>query len=442
MNCDLYDSMCRIKKIEHLCQISNKTYEDDSIRFPPMSQFKSSFDRISKNQNYCDTSDIHDDLPIIERNFYSSQMKLEGEADMKKILFLSKNSAHLAIQQLRMSVEIHEANNVQVHAKNEYSTQFEDLLEEDEMTDLLGNLDDWNLQEIDDQDIEQQEFEYNNDFDDSNVIDNSITEADSEITEQNYKCDHSQENFYEKDEKKISTFSEYNFEMIEVPSRFLKNDNVVCKMDPYTYVFDKYGKKKLVWKSSLVWLFSKGVTRISSDRLSRVQSSTNKRDKYLMRISSEIINVQKVNEIFIGDWCIFLNELNNLEVGYILQFTKKFGDTASKRSWKQIEYAENFVELCEETKNFGVLCQWYTINFYTNCLEHMNVVTHGYTKIFNYFVHIPQPFLQEVMNNVGVKENKLFLKNDTIKQIQQFKNKQKKIIFHSNVCISKYILYS
>lgn len=50
-----------------------------------MSQFKLSFDRISKKQNYCDTSDILDDLPKIKRNFYSSQKKLEEKADMKKI---------------------------------------------------------------------------------------------------------------------------------------------------------------------------------------------------------------------------------------------------------------------------------------------------------------------------------------------------------------------
>ena len=202
-----------------------------------------------------------------------------------------------------------------------------------------------------------------------------------------------------------------DFNLPEVPTELTKKLKKVCKNCPYTFVRNKNGSRKLVWKSSLVWMFNKGAKTISSDRLNRVKLSK-KQDKHELRRVDEIENIENRSKLFLGDWCIFRRRnkttssrhlINNeYLVGLVLHFAKNFVDSNNKVTWKSIEYGENSVDTSNEKKNFGVLCQWYQINFAKKFLEKLPVNTHGYIELTYYEAHLPTPNFEVSKNKDGL----------------------------------------
>ena len=119
VNCDLLDSIYKIKKIERLCNIYNKKYEDDEIIFPRKSQFRSSFEQLDKKKYDNSLKDVPNDIPHLGT---SPESKIEGEKTLKMIIRKAKLDAYKKIRKLGMIVDINEANNIQVKIKNQNNT--------------------------------------------------------------------------------------------------------------------------------------------------------------------------------------------------------------------------------------------------------------------------------------------------------------------------------
>lgn len=117
VNCDFLDAMHRIKKIELLCELANKKYENNNLVFPRKNQFRSSFDRLDKKQYAAGLPNIPD-IPKIEKNLESPEDKIKAENFLKEIL-ISKKNAYEDCQSLSIVVSKKEANYIQVKVKSQ-----------------------------------------------------------------------------------------------------------------------------------------------------------------------------------------------------------------------------------------------------------------------------------------------------------------------------------
>ena len=153
----------------------------------------------------------------------------------------------------------------------------------------------------------------------------------------------------------------------------------------FTVVKDSLQNEYVVRKTSLCWFFSSNNMRQSTDRLERVKHSQFKSDVSLP-IDSDKNNVTELDEICIGDWCIFKNEgSDSCLLEFVLGFAYPSGET-----WKSIEFSGNFARIHGNKREIGVLCQWFDIdrNGYLNIVSGLK---HGYIDIENYRLSVPQP---------------------------------------------------
>lgn len=128
--------------------------------------------------------------------------------------------------------------------------------------------------------------------------------------------------------------------------------------------------KKSVRKSSLIGLLSDSKGKLSSDRLKRTQNITNDRsvrrklEFFDMSPQNRVLN--QMNELQIGDWCLFRNQFSSTEderfnfiLGNILSFKYVNG-----RTEKDKQYSLDFAPIQHSSNLRGVevLSSWYGID--------------------------------------------------------------------------------
>lgn len=127
-----------------------------------------------------------------------------------------------------------------------------------------------------------------------------------------------------------------------------EKENILAEDNPFTMVTSLSGKTKIVKKSSIVWLLSTSNTKMSSDRLLRVQQN----------------EIWCSDSIQIGEWAIFKTNNNRLLVGLILGFRYVSGTTAHKRAYSR-DFAPIKFEATStsvEPRGITVMCSFYEPN--------------------------------------------------------------------------------
>jgi len=228
--------------------------------------------------------------------------------------------------------------------------------------------------------ITEENEEHFNDFD----VDAETTEDSSE--------DYSDFNtFQDSDENTVNDVEE-DLLVCCTGSLGLKNfDNVsISSSSPFVAVKDGNGKQCVIKKSSLIWLLSSGDTRISSDRLLRVQAAA------VQHKRNDTVKNQKPfkeDTLLVGNWYAFSSEDNSIAIGRVLAFSYLSGST-----WRDQVYSRTSAPVQapnEQTKRgLGCLCDWYTIQK-NGKLKSVSMDIHGYYPIEKYICTIPRP----VINN-------------------------------------------
>lgn len=154
---------------------------------------------------------------------------------------------------------------------------------------------------------------------------------------------------------------------------------VLNELGPLTEVKDKSGKSKVVRKSSLVWLLETGKSKLSSDRLRRVQSTCIENANRSMVSPSPSHNAQMGNnliwvseELNIGDWCFFVQQskkrsakskatiFENLRMGIVVSFKYITGKTMKEKQYPWDTAPTTTKLKPSERRGIHVLATWYT----------------------------------------------------------------------------------
>lgn len=145
------------------------------------------------------------------------------------------------------------------------------------------------------------------------------------------------------------------------------NGENVENLDRFVEVENRVGKK-LLRKSTLVWLLSDCPNALSNDRLTRVQGAKQRTARRRLNFSQEkssSTTVNKMHEIQIGNWCIF-RDGNRLLLGNIVGFKYIQG-----KSEKDKQYSWDFAALeCnlpeDRKRGIDVLASWYLFDLTVN----------------------------------------------------------------------------
>lgn len=172
------------------------------------------------------------------------------------------------------------------------------------------------------------------------------------------------------DSTDVLKLRQYNRESVSLGenSKFLE----LCYSDEST---------QIVRKSSIVWMLSESITKLSSDRLKRVQTKVPESEpkhsklKYANTSQQALQNDQhmcKSEQISVGEWCLFVVDLDNIPfidvkkenckniiIGTVLGFEYSDGKTV-----KQRQYHKDTAPTSKSDKNnrdIAVLSNWYAI---------------------------------------------------------------------------------
>ncbi|XP_043289665.1 uncharacterized protein [Venturia canescens] len=165
---------------------------------------------------------------------------------------------------------------------------------------------------------------------------------------------------------------------------------------PFVVVKDNHNKELVVRKSSICWLLQKNSSNLSSDRLQRVRESELntfvKRGQYKR---DDKCFIKKNDEIHIGDWCLFKKKKvgkgsPKCFMGLVLNFAYTDGTTK-----KSQEYSSHYARVKENTKEIGVLCNWYEIVPKSPDLVPVPMDVHGFISIKQYCSTISSPSMSE-----------------------------------------------
>lgn len=147
----------------------------------------------------------------------------------------------------------------------------------------------------------------------------------------------------------------------------------ISETDPFVEVKGKNGMKKVVRKSSVLWLLETTKETLSSDRLKRVQnkkSSCRGLQFSSLTLREDTPNFYKVNEILLGNWCFF--QTNNTKESAGETFgTALLGCMLGFRQYMEqnkINYQLDFATVYNSKKEIQnhykteVLANWYKID--------------------------------------------------------------------------------
>ncbi|KAE8742486.1 hypothetical protein FOCC_FOCC011981 [Frankliniella occidentalis] len=175
--------------------------------------------------------------------------------------------------------------------------------------------------------------------------------------------------------------------IISTGSIGIKTFNDVNPTDtcPFVEVVDGNGNPAIIRKSTLCWLLRSGDTKLSADRLLRVQAKA-QTGKSLYR--KECTNASKEKFVSVSDWCAFKSEDNSTVVGRILAFRYLSGHSKNNRAYSRLDAPTTAPE--KNARGLGCLCSWFKIEKNLT-LTSTNMDVHGYYDIQNYLCSIPRP---------------------------------------------------
>lgn len=160
----------------------------------------------------------------------------------------------------------------------------------------------------------------------------------------------------------------------------------LTETSPFVQVADGDGNPSIIKKSALCWLLRSEDSKISSDRLLRVQEGS----PATLCNPSNLLVPSREETISIGDWCAFKFEDKSIGVGRILAFSYLTGTSLSNQ-----EYSKLDAPTTPPTKNargLGCLCTWFSIKKQQLSVTRMDL--HGYYDVKNYVCTIPRPKVQ------------------------------------------------
>lgn len=183
------------------------------------------------------------------------------------------------------------------------------------------------------------------------------------------------------------------------------NDVSLSETSPFVLVGDGYGNPNIIRKSTLIWQLSSGDTRLSADRLVRVQKAP---VTHSIQKQMQLLSPFKEERIHVGDWCAFV-EKGKIVIGRVLSFSYLSGTTLKNQEYKHLSAPVTPPE--RNARGLGCMCSWFSFKATNRVLQHMSMDLHGYFSIEFYLCTIPKPI---------VKNSQLYL-SCTTRSIEQFK---------------------
>lgn len=189
------------------------------------------------------------------------------------------------------------------------------------------------------------------------------------------------------------------------------NNVTVTPDSPFIKVLDGLGNPCIIKKTSFCWFLSSGDTKMSSDRLMRVQkSNVSHSDKNKTTCLTNKPSCE--DEVAIGDWCAFTSETGSIMVARVIAFSYMSGKT-----WRNQEYSLLTAPVKppdgSARRGIGCLCSWFNIAK-NGKLSPVSMDTQGYYSIEHYICTIPRP---------KTVHNSLYL-TCTVSDIRRMKNKK------------------
>lgn len=160
----------------------------------------------------------------------------------------------------------------------------------------------------------------------------------------------------------------------------------------------------MVKKSSICWFLNSHKEKLSSDRLERVQQ----REVFKNTTVDQVQNAestQQLDQIFIGDWCLFQEKNKPGLIGLILSFAYM-----DKATWRATEYSSGYANVSGNKQTVGVLCTWYSVGS-NKKLKREKMETEGYLDIGCYKMTI---------FNVTKINNSHFISSDAFNKIKKY----------------------
>lgn len=143
------------------------------------------------------------------------------------------------------------------------------------------------------------------------------------------------------------------------------------------------GITRIVKKTTYCWLLQQGVTKLSNDRLLRVQQPM----KTTMVQGRKIQKLQKMDKVYINDWCLFkIKDSEQCLMGHVTGFT--YITDSNKLS--DAYYRGNYANIENNTRKIGIYCDWFNINE-DRSLQIQILETVGYIELDQYELHVPTP---------------------------------------------------
>ncbi|KAK3911226.1 GPN-loop GTPase 1 [Frankliniella fusca] len=164
------------------------------------------------------------------------------------------------------------------------------------------------------------------------------------------------------------------------------NDVNVTDTCPFVRVADGNGNPAVIRKSSLCWLLRSGDTKISADRLLRVQARAPTAN-YLYRTEAKT-TASREDYVSVSDWCAFKSEDGSTVIGRILAFRYMTGHSRNNQVYSKLEAPTTAPE--KNARGLGCLCSWFKVSKNLT-LTSISMDIHGYYDIENYLCSIPRP---------------------------------------------------
>lgn len=199
----------------------------------------------------------------------------------------------------------------------------------------------------------------------------------------------------------------------------------VNEASAYVQVTSKSGLCKTVRKSSVVWLLTNSIEKLSSDRLRRVQNSSNvtpsRRQLQFQQLTFSETTLCVCDELQIGHWCVFRYDANKMVktnhtsankivLGAVLAFKYIKG-----RTEKEKQYSWDFAPVSPDIndadkRGVEVLASWYEfgVNGKLHPIQNMNGF---FINIDNYVLSIANPTFES-------GDGSIFLSEECLKNIR------------------------
>lgn len=130
----------------------------------------------------------------------------------------------------------------------------------------------------------------------------------------------------------------------------------------YVNVMGKNGSK-IVRKSTLMWNYNDSKSKLSADRLQRVRADKKRPNRQLEFVDVTVIDkpIYRAHEIKTGDWCFFINTLQNDDSKTKFVFGNILSFQHPGTKYKDREYPLDFAPVLqnENVKKILVLALWY-----------------------------------------------------------------------------------